>query len=63
MPIYEYKCKSCGNEFEYFHKYNEEVDKCDECGSTNIKKKISGSISVIFRGSGFYDTDYKNKKE
>lgn len=60
MPIYEYECERCGNEFEKFHKYNKEVSKCPKCNSNNINKKISRNVNVIFRGSGFYETDYES---
>jgi putative FmdB family regulatory protein len=61
MPTYEYKCKKCGHAFEVFHSMNSEpVKVCPKCGG-EVKKLISAGSSPIFKGSGFYQTDYKNK--
>ncbi len=68
MPIYEYRCRKCGNVFEKFasiSSYSREVD-CPACGEI-AELKISGGTGLIFKGSGFYITDYKkngsNSKE
>ncbi|MBI5644012.1 MAG: zinc ribbon domain-containing protein [Deltaproteobacteria bacterium] len=64
MPIYEYKCKSCGKEFEVIQKFSDEpVKKCIECGKA-VEKMISQS-SFVLKGTGWYQTDYakKEKKE
>jgi len=61
MPLYEYKCPKCGK-FEYYHKKRFEVlEECPTCKS-KVKKLLS-IFKPIFRGSGFYETDYKNKKK
>lgn len=61
MPTYEYKCKKCGNEFEVFHSMSSEPVKfCPKCGG-EVKKLISAGAGAIFKGSGFYQTDYKNR--
>ncbi len=62
MPIYEFKCLRCNFKFEEFFKTYIENLKiiCPKCKSNNIKQLISAS-NIIFRGSGFYQTDYKNK--
>ena len=61
MPTYEYKCKKCGNVFEVFHSMNSEpVKLCPKCGG-EVKKLIGSGAGTIFKGTGFYQTDYKNK--
>ena len=60
MPTYEYKCKKCGHVFEVFHSMNSEPVKfCPQCGG-EVKKLIGTGAGAIFKGSGFYHTDYKN---
>ena len=62
MPTYEYFCTSCGFEFEEFQSIaSEPISVCPKCGE-HVQRKISGGTGLIFRGSGFYITDYKNKK-
>lgn len=61
MPIYNYKCRICNQDEEIEHKIN--VDKIFECGFCNgiMDKKITIPSKPIFKGSGFYETDYKDK--
>ncbi|MBI5491933.1 MAG: zinc ribbon domain-containing protein [Deltaproteobacteria bacterium] len=64
MPIYEYKCKGCGKEFEVIQKFSDApVKKCADCGG-KVEKIISQS-SFVLKGSGWYATDYgkKDKKK
>ena len=62
MPTYEYYCTSCGFEFEEFQSIaSEPLTVCPKCNS-QVKRKISGGTGMIFKGTGFYITDYKNKK-
>ncbi|MCX8010740.1 MAG: zinc ribbon domain-containing protein [Ignavibacteria bacterium] len=62
MPTYDYKCAKCGYVFEEFHKINEKPHvKCPKCHS-KAEKQISLNSGLIFKGSGFYLTDYKQKK-
>lgn len=62
MPTYEYKCNKCGHEFEIFQSIKDSpLKKCPECGKNSLKKLISGGAGLIFKGSGFYLTDYKSK--
>ncbi|MFN3135069.1 MAG: FmdB family zinc ribbon protein [Candidatus Kryptonium sp.] len=59
MPVYEYQCDSCGYIFEEFHGVNDEPLKiCPKCGGS-VRRKISAGVGLIFKGSGFYITDYK----
>lgn len=62
MPIYDYVCNTCG-EFEVIHKMDEVLEACEKCGSKDIEKKISPPKGLIFKGSGFYATDYKGGKD
>jgi len=60
MPTYEYKCTKCKNVFEFFHSMTAEPLKiCPECGG-ELKRMIGMGAGPIFKGSGFYQTDYKN---
>lgn len=61
MPTYEYECQKCGNIFEVFHRMSDKpADECPKCKGT-VKKLISGGAGLIFKGTGFYITDYKKK--
>jgi putative FmdB family regulatory protein len=60
MPTYEYKCSNCEEVFEFFQKMTDEpLTTCPVCAG-QMKRLISGGVGVIFKGSGFYTTDYKN---
>lgn len=62
MPTYEYECEKCGNRFEAFHSIKAEpLKECPKCKG-KINRLISNVGGIIFKGSGFYHTDYKNKK-
>ena len=59
MPTYEYQCKKCGHQFEAFQSMTDKpLKKCPEC-SGPVKRLISPGAGLIFKGSGFYITDYK----
>ncbi|HFB67772.1 MAG TPA: zinc ribbon domain-containing protein [Calditrichae bacterium] len=61
MPTYEYKCKQCGHQFEAFQKISDDpLTECPECGG-EVVRLISGGTGLIFKGSGFYLTDYARK--
>ncbi len=61
MPHYDYKCKKCGHVFEVFQKITDEpLKECPECKGT-LKRLISSGAGIIFKGNGFYSTDYKKK--
>ena len=63
MPFYEYQCDNCGYLFEELQTMSEApLVKCPECGQDTLKKLIGTGSGLIFKGSGFYLTDYKNKK-
>jgi len=68
MPTYEYICEKCGHEFEAFHGISATLKTCPEnlCarkkwGRGRVKKKIGAGAGLIFKGSGFYVTDYRSK--
>jgi putative FmdB family regulatory protein len=63
MPTYDYECRKCGKVFEVFHAMSETPKvKCTKRGCTGVaKKQIGAGSGLIFKGSGFYITDYKNK--
>lgn len=62
MPTYEYQCTKCGFHFEKLQSIKDTpLKKCPECGKDTLKKLISGGAGLIFKGSGFYLTDYAKK--
>jgi putative FmdB family regulatory protein len=62
MPTYEYRCENCGNEIEVMQSMKDvPLTKCPKCGKDTLKKMVSGGAGLIFKGSGFYLTDYKKK--
>ena len=63
MPTYEYKCPNCGTLFERFQKITSKPElPCPKCG-TSAQRLISGGSGLVFKGSGFYETDYKRPSE
>ena len=62
MPTYEYECLECKSRFEIFQRMNDQpIKKCLKCNG-NMKRLIGAGAGLIFKGSGFYITDYKNNK-
>jgi putative FmdB family regulatory protein len=62
MPTYEYKCEACGHAFEKFHSMSAApIKKCPACGKAKVKRLIGTGAGLIFKGSGFYITDYRDK--
>ena len=60
MPTYEYECQNCKFKFEKFQNMTDApLETCPKCGG-KLKRVISGGAGVIFKGPGFYATDYKN---
>jgi putative FmdB family regulatory protein len=59
MPTYEYECRSCKHRFEEFQNINDDPIKiCPKCGKS-VRRLFGGGMGIIFKGSGFYTTDYK----
>ncbi len=62
MPTYEYICENCGYEFERFQSITaRSLRKCPECGKSTLKRLVGTGAGIIFKGSGFYQTDYRSK--
>jgi putative FmdB family regulatory protein len=62
MPTYDYKCDACGHKFEQFHSITANpLKKCPECGKLKLKRLFGIGAGVIFKGSGFYETDYRSE--
>ncbi len=62
MPTYEYKCDACGHPFEKFQSIKADpITVCPNCGQERVRKLISMGAGLIFKGSGFYITDYRDK--
>ncbi len=61
MPTYDYRCRSCGHRFELFQSMSERVKrKCPECATPSLERLIGPGAAIIFKGSGFYQTDYRS---
>ena len=61
MPTYDYECKSCGHAFELFQQMSDSVKrKCPECGKLTLHRHVGTGAGVLFKGSGFYETDYRS---
>src|SRR6266850_1403674 len=62
MPTYEYKCEACGHKFEKFQSIKSgPIRKCPNCGKNKVRRLISTGAGLIFKGSGFYITDYRSE--
>ena len=63
MPTYSYRCPECGHDYERLQKISDTTRvKCPECGTTG-ERQITGGAGIVFKGSGFYITDYKRAGE
>jgi len=62
MPTYEYVCKACKHELELFQSMKDAPKrKCPKCGKNQLERKIGLGAAIIFKGSGFYQTDYRTE--
>jgi len=60
MPTYDYRCDACGHELELFQSITESPKrKCPECGKQKLQRVIGTGAGIFFKGSGFYETDYR----
>ena len=61
MPTYDYECDACGHEFELFQGINDpHKRKCPACGKLKLRRLFGTGAAVVFKGSGFYETDYRS---
>lgn len=62
MPTYDYECEACGHSFEEFQKFSDPVlTKCPECKKKKLRRLFGTGAAVMFKGSGFYQTDYRSE--
>ena len=62
MPTYQYECDACEHAFEILQSMlDKRLKKCPECGKNKLHRLIGAGSGIIFKGSGFYETDYKRK--
>jgi len=62
MPTYDYRCSACGDEFEHFQPITEKpIRKCKKCDKLKLVRLIGTGGGIIFKGTGFYQTDYRSK--
>jgi len=62
MPTYDYVCGACGHTFEEFQYIKESpLRKCPECGKLKLRRLIGSGAAIVFKGSGFYQTDYRSE--
>ncbi len=63
MPTYDYECNACNHAFEMFQSITaKHIRKCPECGKLKVKRLIGAGSTIIFKGSGFYQTDYRSEE-
>ena len=61
MPTYDYECDACGHEMELFQSITEDpVKKCPSCGKKKAVRQFGTGAAIMFKGSGFYETDYRS---
>jgi putative FmdB family regulatory protein len=61
MPTYDYICQACGHALEIFQSMSESPKrKCPECGKLKLQRQIGMGAGILFKGSGFYETDYRS---
>ncbi|HEX8324589.1 MAG TPA: zinc ribbon domain-containing protein [Tepidisphaeraceae bacterium] len=61
MPTYEYICEACAHEFEKFQSIKADaITLCPSCGKEQVRRKISTGAGILFKGGGFYETDYRS---
>ena len=60
MPTYDYECDACGHAFEEWQSFKDNpLTKCPQCKKKKLRRLFGGGAAIIFKGSGFYETDYR----
>ncbi len=61
MPTYDYQCDACDHSFEHFQNISSDaLKKCPECGKKKLRRLFGTGAAIVFKGSGFYETDYRS---
>ena len=62
MPTYDYLCDACEHQFEEFQSFSEKpLKKCPSCGKPKLRRLFGAGAAILFKGSGFYQTDYRSE--
>ena len=62
MPTYDYECDACGHKFEHFQSMKDDaLTKCPECKKKKLRRLFGAGAAVVFKGTGFYQTDYRSE--
>jgi len=62
MPTYEYHCDGCEHHFDEFQSINDKpLKKCPQCGKSKLRRIFGAGAAILFKGSGFYQTDYRSE--
>lgn len=62
MPTYDYRCEACSHQFEAFQSIKADpIRKCPKCSKSKVKRVIGAGGGILFKGTGFYQTDYRSK--
>ena len=62
MPTYDYECDACGHTMELFQNISEDpLKKCPECKKNKLRRLFGTGAAIVFKGSGFYETDYRSE--
>ena len=63
MPTYDYECDACGHTFEEWQSFKDDpLTQCPACKKKKLRRLFGGGAAIIFKGSGFYETDYRRKE-
>ena len=63
MPTYTYHCLACVTAFDAYHPMSDSLERCIKCDSKRIERMIGAGSRVVFKGTGFYETDYKQQRK
>ena len=62
MPTYEYQCEACEHNFDEFQSIKDKpLKKCPQCGKNKLRRIFGAGAAILFKGSGFYETDYRSE--